>query len=372
MSIRSIFFFFLLFFLGFFFYQFVYVSQNPHIPSSVQKQKKPVHILIISSWRSGSSFLGQIFNHHQDVFYLFEPGHSIWMRFRKEGATLLHYLVRDLIHSLFTCDVSSLQQYLPRGGKQISEMSFFSESRALCSPPSCSGYIPSGGFDRQKCFYRCKNATLDKMAEACTKYSHVVMKTVRIFDLSVLLPLFRDPALDLRILHLVRDPRAVASSRKYFSLSVDDRIVLKGFIGNNNIASTQVMEKICNAQLAINKLAMAAVPVLHDRYMLIRHEDLALEPVKNVKDIYEFVGLKMSDDMERWIHNITHGEDKEKRGFMTFSRQSSKVVQKWRTTMDFKNVKEIQHVCKDAMEHFGYLPVKSIKEQKNMTLDLIL
>ncbi|XP_040181111.1 carbohydrate sulfotransferase 4-like [Rana temporaria] len=372
MSIRLIFFFSLLFFLLLFLYQFVHVSHISYISSSHKYQKRPVHLLILSSWRSGSSFLGQIFNHHQDVFYLFEPGRSVWMRFRRESIELLHYLVRDVLRSLFTCDVSPLKQYLPGGGQQISEMGFFAESRALCSPPSCFGYMPSEGFDRQKCLYRCKNTSLDKMAEACTIYSHVVMKTVRILDLSVLLPLFRDPALDLRILHLVRDPRAVALSRKYFSLSIENQIILKKETQNNKKTANQVMAKICNAQVAINKLAKAAGHSLDGRYMLIRHEDLALEPIKNVNDIYKFAGLKMSDDLHQWIYNITHSEDRQKSGFLSFLRQSSKVVQKWRMIMDFKKVKEIEQVCRDAMEHFGYLPVKSVKEQKNMTVNLIL
>ncbi|XP_018419674.1 PREDICTED: carbohydrate sulfotransferase 4-like [Nanorana parkeri] len=294
------------------------------------------------------------------------------MRFKQESVELLHYLVRDLFRSLFTCDVSPLKHYLPRGGKSISEMGFFAESRALCSPPSCSGYIPAEGFDRLTCLYRCKNTTLDKMAEACTKYSHVVMKTVRILNLSVLLPLFRDPALDLRIIHLVRDPRAVVASRKHFGLGIEDRIVLNGGNQKNKITVNQAMAKICNAQVAINKLAAAVGLSLRGRYMLIRHEDLALEPVKNAKEVYKFAGLKMSENLKWWIHNITHSEDIQKRGFMTFSRQSSQVVQKWRMTMAFKAVKEIEQVCGDAMENFGYLPVKSEKDQKNMTVDLLL
>ncbi|XP_063791823.1 carbohydrate sulfotransferase 4-like [Pseudophryne corroboree] len=372
MSARSIYFFFLLVFIIFFLYLFPNISHLSITSSSSQTQNNPVHILILSSWRSGSSFVGQIFNHHHNVFYLFEPGYSVWMRFKKESAALLHYPVRDLFRSLFTCDVSPLQQYLPNGGQHISDMGFFTESRALCFPPACSAYIPSEGFDRQTCFHRCRNATLDKMEKACRMYSHVVMKTVRVLDLSVLLPLFQDPALDLRILHLVRDPRAVASSRKYFSLSVENLIVLKGINKDNKVTTDQVMMKICNAQVSINQVAKAVGHLLPRRYMLIRYEDLVREPIFNVKQMYDFADLKLNDKLEGWIYNITHDKAKPKGRFMSFSKQSAKVAQKWRTVMDFQKVKEIEQNCKAAMDLFGYLPVHSINDLKNMSLDLII
>ncbi|KAM4019222.1 carbohydrate sulfotransferase 4-like [Anomaloglossus baeobatrachus] len=338
------------------------------LPNSDETKKAPVHVLIVSSWRSGSSFIGQIFNHHPDVFYLFEPGHSVWMRFRNEGATLLHYAVRDLIHSLFTCDVAPLQDYVMGDRQYISSLSFFAESRALCSPPSCSHPLPSEGYNRSKCYQLCQKSTFDEMAKACDTYSHRVMKTVRILDYSVLLPLFRDPALDLRIIHLVRDPRAIVFSRKYFELSVDDPIVLKE---HDTATNGSIIAKICKAQANINNMVNVAGDYLKRRYLLVRHEDLSREPISNTKKIYEFSGLKMTADLERWIYNITHVEEGQKGIFMTYSRESSKVLQQWRKTMDFKQVKEIEQHCKEAMDLFGYLPVNSKSDQENMSLDLI-
>ncbi|XP_071980132.1 carbohydrate sulfotransferase 6-like [Engystomops pustulosus] len=352
----------------------LYVSQFLSSKSSCSSslsyiKSKPVHVIAVSSWRSGSSFLGQIFNHHKDVFYLFEPGHSVWMKLRDQSAELLAYPVRDLLRSLLTCDVSPLRHYLPKGGKHISEMKFFAESRALCSPPSCSAFIPFEGYDRESCFYRCVNSTLDEMAEACRRYTHIVMKTVRILDLSVLLPLLRDPELNLRIIHLVRDPRAVALSRKSFPLDIDNRIILK----NENISKgmssiNEVMRKICKAQVAMNKLARVS---LSGRYMVIRHEDLARFPVESIKQIYDFSELPLTEEMEQWMYNITHEEVRGVGQFMTFSRESSKVIGRWRTKADFNFIHQIQLLCKEAMSVFGYLPVRSKKEQGNMTLEII-
>ncbi|XP_075041986.1 carbohydrate sulfotransferase 4-like [Mixophyes fleayi] len=349
-------------------------NKSPSYSFSPSASLKPnsVHVLVVSSWRSGSSFLGQIFNHHSDVFYLFEPGHPTWMKFQEESAELLHYPVRDLLRSLFTCDVSPLRQYLSNGGKRIGDFRFFAESRALCTPPACSAFNSSDGYDRYNCFQRCRNTPLDKMAEICGTYSHVVMKTVRILDLSVLLPLFRDPALDLRILHLVRDPRAVALSRRSFSLRIEDRILLKneGNYKKEDITTGRVMAKICKSQVAINKVARTA-KALHGRYMAIRHEDLTINPIQSLKQIYKFSGLHLTKDLKQWIYNVTHEEIKGKNGFMTFSKVSSNVIQRWRTALNFNSVNQVQQGCKEAMDLFGYLPMRSINEQRNMTVKMI-
>ncbi|XP_040181106.1 carbohydrate sulfotransferase 6-like [Rana temporaria] len=358
-------FFFLFISLSFFSLSLIFFIKIPSFTYPSPKNK-PVHLLIVSSWRSGSSFLGQIFNHHNDVFYLFEPGRNIWVKLQSQSSELLHFPVRDLLRSLFTCDVSPLHQYLPNGGKHISDFGFFEQSQVLCTPPACSAFTPSEGYNRIKCYEQCGNASLDQMAEICKTYSHVVMKAVRILDLSVLLPLFRDPALDLRILHLVRDPRAVALSRKSIDLHTDDEIVLRNE-GDGNITTSRVMKKICKSQVDINNVGKAA-EVLRGRYMAIRHEDLSNEPLKIVKRIFNFAGLHLTKDLKQWIYNITHEEIG---GIMSFSRDSSKVAQKWRTDLDFNFVEQIQKNCKEAMDRFGYRPAKSKKEQKNLTLDFV-
>ncbi|KAE8585010.1 hypothetical protein XENTR_v10021193 [Xenopus tropicalis] len=350
----------------------LFIIFPPFHYSMLPLQKRPVHTLIVSSWRSGSSFLGQIFNHHPDVFYIFEPGHPIWMRFQEEKAEVLHYPVRDLMRSFFNCDVSPLYSYLPEGGKNISELKFFPETRALCFPPACSVSYPTEDYDRYQCSLHCGGISLKKMSEACKKYNHIVLKTVRILDLRVLLPLLYDPSLNLRIIHLVRDPRAVASSRRYFSLSIDDNIV----VGNKQKGKkykpsiVQVMSKICSAQVLIYKFARAARGLLDERYMLLRYEDLATQPDLNVREVYRFTGLSFLNSMKIWAYNITHNKVRND-GFMKYSMKSESVVQKWRGTMNFPVVKQIQQVCQEAMTLFGYLPLESETDQMNPFVNII-
>ncbi|KAM4642648.1 carbohydrate sulfotransferase 6-like [Discoglossus pictus] len=333
-------------------------------------QNKPVHLLILTSWRSGSSFLGQIFNHHRDVFYLFEPARVVWVKFPYESANLLHYPIRDLLCSLFHCDMSPLHTYLPRRGSHISDLPFWTESWALCSPPACSAWETENDYDRPTCFQHCGNAPLEKMADSCNAHSHVVLKVVRILDLKVFLPLFEDPTLDFRVLHLVRDPRAVASSRSHFdALRQEDFIVNGGQQQKINEPSlTQVMDNICRAQVNINEVGTP----LKKRYMVMRHEDLARDPLFYIKKIYDFAGLSLSMELESWVYNVTHRESPKQSGFMNFAGVSENIVQKWRETFNHSTVLTIQDKCRKAMEVFGYRPVRSMEEQKDLTLDLVI
>ncbi|KAG8539295.1 hypothetical protein GDO81_021114, partial [Engystomops pustulosus] len=338
---------------------------------------KRTHVLIVSSWRSGSSFLGQILNHHPDVFYVYEPARMVWLKFPKEKAGLLHYPIRDLLRSLFACDISPLYEYLP-SSKYISNLPFWSESWALCSPPACNALDLPTEYDQPICYRTCGHAPLTSMAESCEAHSHVVLKTVRVLDLRYLLPLFQDPSLDLRVIHLVRDPRAVALSRMKFQgyLNDEDLIVFREEQEKKKKKETQpnvtqVMGKICKAQMSINEFARQADKALQRKYLMIRHEDLSKEPLAVGKKIYEFAGLSFNEDVQKWLHNATHEKEPAKKGFMTFIGDSMQIVQKWRKELAYNVVVEIQDACAEAMELFGYRKVRNPKEQKNLALNLV-
>lgn len=177
--------------------------------SSSPTQKK-VHVLLLSSWRSGSSFLGELFGQHPSVFYLMEPAWHVWVTLRMPGARGLRMAVRDLLHRVLQCDLSVMDSYLPPE-HNVSKLFLWSRSRALCSPPACP---LNASRTEKECRKHCDTRGLAKAEEACHSYSHVVLKEVRLFELESLYPLLRDPSLDLRIVHLVRDPRAVFQSRQ--------------------------------------------------------------------------------------------------------------------------------------------------------------
>ncbi|XP_028441598.1 carbohydrate sulfotransferase 6 [Perca flavescens] len=335
-----------------------------------------VHILLLSSWRSGSSFVGQVFSQHPSVFYLMEPAWHVWTKLQKPGARALRMAVRDLLRSVFQCDLSVMEAYLPEQ-HNVSSLFMWSHSRALCSPPACP-LTPRNQFSNQtRCVQTCDARGLQAVEDACGTYSHVVLKEVRFFELESLYPLLQDPSLDLRIIHLVRDPRAVVRSREESAKAFvsDNAVVLEQRSIPAAEVQYQVMQEICRSHVRINERAiLKPPPFLKGRYKIVRYEDVARNPLQEITAMYDFVGLEMTRQLEEWIYRVTHGKGKgsKKEAFKITSRNAADVSQAWRSTMPHNKVRRIQEVCKGAMSLLGYRTVNSEKEQKRLDIDLLV
>lgn len=284
--------------------------------------------------------------------------------------------VRDLFRSIFQCDFSALENYLPIN-HNLSSLFMWSHSRALCSPPVCSLTQINQLSNQTQCSKKCNARGLYGVEEACGTYSHVVLKEVRFFELESLYPLLRDPSLDLRIIHLVRDPRAVVRSREQSAKAFmyDDAIVLEQRSVPAAEVQYKVIQEICRSHVRINERAIQKPPpFLKGRYKLVRYEDVARNPLVEINSIYEFVGLKMTTQLEEWIYKVTHGKGKgsKKEAFEITSRNAADVSQAWRSTLPHNKVKRIQEVCKGAMSLLGYRTVNSEKEQKKLEIDLLV
>ncbi|ELW63000.1 carbohydrate sulfotransferase 6 [Tupaia chinensis] len=344
-------------------------------PSSPAGSGERVHVLVLSSWRSGSSFVGQLFSQHPDVFYLMEPAWHVWAALSQGSAPALHMAVRDLVRSVFLCDMDVFDAYLP-WRRNLSDLFQWAVSRALCSPPACNAFQRGAISSETVCKPLCARRPFGLAQEACRSYSHVVLKEVRFFNLQVLYPLLNDPALNLRIVHLVRDPRAVLRSREQTAkaLARDNGIVL----GTNGTwveadPGLRVVREVCRSHVRIAEAATHKPPsFLRGRYRLggVGGPD----PLSEIRALYAFTGLNLTPQLEAWIHNITHGSGPGARreAFKTTSRDALNVSQAWRHALPFAKIRRVQELCAGALQLLGYRPVFSEEEQRDLALDLVL
>ncbi|KAK3564858.1 hypothetical protein QTP86_030431, partial [Hemibagrus guttatus] len=301
---------------------------------------------------SGSSFMGQVFNQHPSVFYLMEPGWHVWGWLQSPAAQRMRMAVRDLIHRIFLCDLSVMDAYMPIN-YNVSNMFMWSHSRALCSPPACPPLsMEHTTLQIPQCEGHCDVSGLGRAQEACHNYSHVVLKEVRFFELESLYPLLQDPSIDLRILHLVRDPRAVFRSREEsIDALLKDSSVVLGRKMLKSDSQHHIMREICRSHIRIYDSAVRKAPdFLRGRYKLLRYEDVVQDPLGEVQRVYDFVGLKMTEPLQEWIHQITHGKSKgtPSDAFKITKRNASAVSQAWRTNLAFKKVQLVQERVKDG------------------------
>ncbi|NWU44065.1 CHST7 sulfotransferase, partial [Hylia prasina] len=259
------------------------------------------HIYLHATWRTGSSFLGELFNQHPDVFYLYEPMWHLWQALYPGDALSLQGALRDMLRALFRCDFSVLRLYTaPSGHRDRLEI---------------------GLIDGATCEETCPPRALRELEAECRKYPVVVIKDVRLLELSALLPLLREPGLNLRVVQLFRDPRAV----------------------------------ICQSWLRDLLLARRAPDWLRRRYTQLRYEDLVREPRAELRRLLRFAGLTVPPALEDFVLNMTRGAAySSDRPFLISARDAREAVHAWRGRLSRQQVRQVEAACGEAMSILAY------------------
>ncbi|XP_040201138.1 carbohydrate sulfotransferase 1-like [Rana temporaria] len=341
----------------------------------VNTQQSRKHILIFATARSGSSFLGQLFNQNPDVFYLFEPLYLVQYKLANRYPAIdrrsLLGAYRDLLQNLYDCDFYLLENYIKPTPKDHVALSFFRHgaSNALCSPPVCEQLER---LEENICSKKCQRVNLTLASTACRSYRYMAIKTIRIPEIDHLRTLAEDPRLNLKIIHLVRDPRAVLASR--ISTFVDQYRLYQIWNSSGKMPHNLDLNPIKNMCIDYSKsveTAFGRPSWLKGRYMLIRYEDLARDPVKKANEIYNFIGLEWKDNLTAWIEENTNASVPSNVSKFTTNRNSSETAENWRLHLHFNIVQAVQELCNKTLFQFGYQSVDSIHQLKNLSQTLI-
>ncbi|XP_051555176.1 carbohydrate sulfotransferase 2-like [Myxocyprinus asiaticus] len=356
--------------------------------------KKRQLVYVLTTWRSGSSFFGELFNQNPDVFFLYEPMWHIWQKLYPGDAVSLQGAARDMLSSLYRCDFSVFQLYNSPGGKNITSLGLFGATlnKVICSYPICSSYRKDvvGMVDDKVC-KKCPPQSLQVLEEECLKYNTIVIKGVRILDISVLAPLMEDPSLNLKVIHLVRDPRAVANSRiksrhglirenLQVVRSRDPKLRRVPFVDPNHKVNKKdgadyhsigAMEVICERTSRTLKTALHPPTWFKGKYMTVRYEDLVENPVKTVRNVYRFVNLSANHDIEAFATNMTTGSSASSKPFIVSSRNATQAASAWRTVLNYQQIRQVEEYCQHAMSLLGYLRVRTSGEAKDLSKSLL-
>ncbi|XP_062860420.1 carbohydrate sulfotransferase 1-like [Trichomycterus rosablanca] len=334
------------------------------------------HIYIFSQTRSGSSFAGQLFNQHPDIFYLFEPLYHAQDKFSntsKDLQTAMHGVYRDLLFNLYTCNLNSMEDYIQPEPQEHLTDSFFhkTSSRALCSQPVCHAGIIDNMTEQQIktwCRAKCPTLNLTLASLVCQAHRHVAIKTVRIFLLKDLRILIEDPRLNVRVIQLVRDPRAILASRLaafhdiYMGQNATDQ--QPDHLDLSNINKTcQDIEQSVNTGLQ-------KPTWLKGRYLLVRYEDLALNPEAKTKEIYKFLDVDIDDKVFRWLSQNTNATGQMNDLYST-SRDAKSTTESWRQKLAFDIVKTVQTICNTTLSMLGYKMVQSVTQLRDSNYSLL-
>lgn len=226
--------------------------------------------------------------------------------------------VQGLLQTILKCDYHNLDEYLKFA--YVNHDMFMRNTRlwSMCS-----------AMPRTKCY----NA--DTLARLCSLFPVHVMKVVRA-RLELLAPLLRDPT--VKLVWLVRDPRAVMSSRAS-SVTWCDTLACKdpGYL--------------CSDLMLDYRTYLLLQEERPDQVLLVRYEDLARDPYGKSREVLEFAGLTFHKRVREYLDDhLTSDEDEP-----WSTRHDPKTrVGRWMKLMKFDDVVRTQYHCKAIMKNLGY------------------
>ena len=274
-------------------------------------------ILIVTTWRSGSTFLGEIINSAPGVFYSYEP---MYYFERHNGSQT------ELIRSLSRCQFST--EYLrDMNGLTKGSQNFMTVNRRVWN--ACQ-------HNRSLC------VEPEFVGQLCSFFPVHLMKMVRlrVKDLSSLL--MDDPSTkDWKIIYLVRDPRGVMSSRKNLTWCDSDPACNDG-------------ARLCaEVKDDLERMNQFQNQFPH-RFYLIKFEDLAASVEDETEKLFNFLGMPVTDSVKLFLSQHTHSNETRDNPSSTV-RHSKTVAAGWKFKLPDKVIANITDVCVPTLKLLGFL-----------------
>lgn len=296
----------------------------------------PVRAMVATTWRSGSTFLGDIMNSHPATFYHYEPLLHFDIHQARSGPLAVDAV--QTLTDLMQCNYTGLDRYLAYG-KQHQWL--FSHNERLWK------YCVQDGMRRMRKSYCWKPEFLNRF---CSLFPFQSIKTVRL-RLNLTRQLVENPSLNVRVLLLVRDPRGTVQSRKH-----------RDWCPGNPDCEDPAM--LCRDLVDDHKALQVLQAQFPGRYKVFRYEDFSMNPQENTKEVFKFFGLTVHSTVTAFLASHTKAN---KGGVSSTFRDSKTAPFKWREKLTMDEVRRIQAPCREAMDLWGYARVEEESKLKTFS-----
>ncbi|XP_067686784.1 carbohydrate sulfotransferase 3-like isoform X2 [Haliotis asinina] len=313
--------------------------------------------LLISTYlRSGSTLTGAIIESSDDVFYVFEPLFMIYERWRHSKLPLRFFnrksesfksninyekMAINTLEGIWNCsfenvDLDTLTQFHMQESDTTKQY-----HKCLNTNPGVNGIV----------------SCLPHLKELCQSKRINSQKVVRL-PLRLLTPLMKKYP-DLKIIHLVRDPRASIISQY---------VKLKYFPWNQLQKYTETFCARVHEDLQSTAKIARQYP---GRIKLVRYETMAEHPLEITDQLYQFVDAKITKEVHKYVYDRTLSGKKDTNCVTCLIKSNASVAaNKWRTSIGFRAAQTIDAKCGKVYILLGYKPVKTVLDLKNLTLSL--
>ncbi|CAH1773430.1 unnamed protein product [Owenia fusiformis] len=286
------------------------------LPDSTNR-RNITKIVIFTYWRSGSTFVSELFSQHPDVFYMYEPLRacdcSKHCDHPKDNTIIQNAYIKDILN----CDFDN-NDFLSR----------------LKDHKEFKWEVTFRGVD-----------DFESIPHQCASKKIKAIKVIRAESLERVAGVLGS---DTALFFLTRDPRGVLNSRKQFP-----------YIYMNMAGKVRDMNELCKKHLAnyefLQGLTRKSASQLRNMPLikLIQYEHIAHDPLGNAKELYEFINIPFHDGVADWIKkNTVSGRDSSPFGT---KRNSKKVSNKWQNELTKREMHMVHSIndCARVIEFLG-------------------
>ena len=313
--------------------------------SSLLKKKKRKLIFILAQGRSGSSLLGDLFNRDEKAFYMFEPCLAVerlnkFFHFETDNSNTLEFYKHEALSFLSGISVCESNREFDKYINAYDEVGSRSRTVSFSKTP-----------------FRSKRISSNLVLQLCnnlTTYTVIKELEFRLPDkkIETLVNLSENLHIDLRLIHLVRDPRAYLLSQMklqwFFEETNSTKRRMDVYIKDRCKETLNYLKEVANSREKFEgKL----------EYLLVRYENLIDHPDETLKKVSDATGIDIYKASRHWFANMTKGKDLgERNRYQNGVRNAAAVKNAWKSNISKKLLDIIQKDCAELMKELKYTP----------------
>lgn len=282
-------------------------------------------ILVLSTvGRSGSSFLGELIAQLPDSLYFFEP-----MMFSSKATTegVNPRVTWNLLRKTFSCQFDH-------------DWLVFARSRNLVRKKEGKPCAHLHGEYARSC-----------LRNLCLNQTNIVVKVIRM-RVSWLADLLLEAGPELKVVHLVRDPRATFRSSKMFVRTQAD------------------YKALCPRILEDLQMIDTVKKLFPGRVTSVKYEDLCLDTKGVATTLWRFLsGAPEADLPPTWAHYLaehTDGANRRGNAYSTW-RDTRKEAEAWRQEIGESLLLAVEEHCGGAIDLLGHNKFHSLATARNLS-----
>lgn len=189
----------------------------------------------------------------------------------------------------------------------------------------------------------------------------------------------------IKIIYLVRDPRAIFSSRQYLSWCKNRACTNIDRLCDEMNQDFRVFESLyANSSRSNSVLTLTGPERYPIRLFLVRFELVALDPLRSTSELFRLINLPFKENIRRFVysHTAANLDGKEfktpfKKWYLnkvsndphSTKRNSTKIPFDWIHKLNWSKIDEIQTKCRYSMDRLGYKPITA-EQFKNIPKNL--